>query len=67
MTEQLRGHTDEVDPDTLGGFHVRWYQHASGQPVGPFDRMDEVAHYMAEHGLEHPDELLAPIRDPLRG
>ncbi|GGX40606.1 hypothetical protein [Streptomyces noursei] len=61
MTEQLRGHLDELDPDTLGGFHVRWYKHAGAQPIGPFGRMDEVASYMTEHGLDTPDEFLAPI------
>ena len=62
VAEPLRGHADELDPDTLGGFHVRWYRHAGGKAVGPFDRMDEVALYMAEHGLDGPDEFLAPIR-----
>lgn len=62
MTEQLRGHTEELDPDTLGGFHVRWYRHAGGAAIGPFDHLNEVALYMAEYGLDGPDEFLAPIR-----
>lgn len=65
MTQQLRGHTEELDAAALDGFHVRWYQHLDGQPIGPFGRMDEVALYMAEHGLPSPDELLAPV-DPGR-
>lgn len=62
MSDALRGHTDELDGGTLGGFHVRWYQHHGGRAVGPFGRMAEVAHYMSEHGLDSPDEFLAPIR-----
>ncbi|MFB6568375.1 hypothetical protein [Streptomyces noursei] len=65
MTEPLRGRTEELDGDRLGSFHVRWYRHSGGQPIGPFARMDEVALYMAEHDLDAPDELLAPV-DPGR-
>lgn len=58
---ELRGHGDDLVAEQLGGFHVRWYTHQNGRAVGPFDRLDEVALYMAEHGLPRPDELLAPI------
>ncbi len=58
MSDQLRGHTAELEPR---GFEVRWYRHNGGRPVGPFDRMDEVHLYMTEHGLPRPDELLAPV------
>ncbi|WP_438489570.1 hypothetical protein [Streptomyces sp. S186] len=64
-SEPLRGHTAELTADQLGGFEVRWYDHNGGRRVGPFDRMDEVALYMAEHDLGAPDELLAPV-DPGR-
>ncbi|MEV5944405.1 hypothetical protein [Streptomyces sp. NPDC051994] len=57
----LRGHAEELDPEALGGFHVRWYAHHGGRSVGPFCTMDEVTTYMTEHGLPSPDELLAPI------
>lgn len=58
---ELRGHSEEIDPSALGGFHVRWYQHRGGEPIGPFDRLDEVAWYMQENGLPRPDEFLAPV------
>lgn len=61
MTDTLRGHTDEPDPDQLGGFHVRWYGHRGGRMVGPFQSADEVTIYMARLGLPRPDELLAPV------
>lgn len=61
VSEPLRGHTEEIDPDGLGGFHVRWYAHENGRAVGPFDRMDQLALYMDEHQLPGPDEFLAPI------
>jgi hypothetical protein len=58
---ELRGHHDELEPDTLGGFHVRWYQHHGGRRIGPFDTMDDLAAYMAREDLPRPDELLAPV------
>ncbi|RCH70449.1 hypothetical protein DT019_02890 [Streptomyces sp. SDr-06] len=57
----LRGHANELDADRLGGFHVRWYAHNAGHLAGPFLSMEELADYMACHGLPGPDEFLAPI------
>ncbi|MDJ0342280.1 hypothetical protein QMK19_03640 [Streptomyces sp. H10-C2] len=58
---ELRGHTAELDADTLGSFHVRWYGHNNNRAIGPFASTDEVTSYMTRHGLPRPDELLAPI------
>ena len=57
---------DERTLDELGRFHVRWYRHRGGQPVGPFGSGDELRDYITRHRLGRPDELLTELTQPGR-
>lgn len=50
---------DELDLDTIGAFHVRWYQ--PSRTAGPFHSRRELVEHLRIHALPRPDELLAPF------
>lgn len=50
---------DELDLDTIGAFHVRWYQ--PDHTAGPFHSQRELAEYLQAKNLPRPPELLASL------